>query len=233
MSQFAEALPKSVLRQNRDAHIVNYKGYDYEFCPSHKKANLWGFVVQHRLVVERHYKHYLKDGHDVHHLDNVKNNNLIANLHICTRTEHMRLHRHEYRQKHLLPLTHEAVSSALRETRNLKKAAALLRCHTQTLRNRFPDLVAPHKRKSPTIIDDPHVIKTVLQCAGDPTMGYREVAASTGIAYMTVVRICKKNEISWTKKSKKGETHSKYRRKKAIQKELKFDGWMNVSASGR
>jgi len=171
-------------------------------------------VAQHRLVVERQLGHFLKSGLQVHHRDENKTNNRPDNLEVMTRREHMAHHRTEERIKRYGPLERSIVEQRLREG-GLKFAAASLGCCTETIRNNFPDLVEPYKRKSPTQIDDPEVIAKVLAVAHDDKAGYREVARQTGISYRTVQRICERNGIPWTRKSKKGEVHKQYRRKTA------------------
>ena len=213
MNQTLQALPPEVLHPYTGVHtITRPTGYVHELCPSHPKADTFGFVSQHRLVVERSLGRYLTDEEQIHHIDRVKNHNAIENLLVCTRSEHMRIHRQWNRS----PLTADLVSKALQENGTLKKAAAFLGVHTQTVRNNFPDIVAPYKRKSPTNIDDPKVIALVIQCANNPDLGYRETANLTGISYQTVERICSRRNIPWVRKSKAGEVHRTYRRKTPI-----------------
>lgn len=198
-----QPLQQSVLQPYTGGNtVVIYKGYVHELCPEHPKANFWGYLAQHRLVYERHHGVYLKDGVDIHHINGRKDDNRIKNLHPCTRSEHMALHRAERREQKLLPLDHETVRAALLKTKNLKKACAILGCHTQTIRNRFPDLVEPHKRRSPCSIDDPETIEQIRLCAADPAMGFRETALHCGIHWQTVRRICEKHGFEWTKRAR-------------------------------
>lgn len=224
-------LPPSVLRPYMGGHtVVGPKGYIFELCPEHPRANAWGYVPEHRLVYERHHGFYLNTRIDIHHENRKKDDNNIGNLHPCTRSEHMALHRAEKRSEKLLPLDFDTVRAALQETKNLKKACQILGCHTMTIRNRFPELVAPHKRKSPSQIDDPEIIEQIRLCALNPDVGFRETAARCGIHWQTVRRICAKNRIEWVRKSKKGEIHSQYRRKKPIHPASEPCATENVSA---
>lgn len=216
MSQARSPLPPSVLRPYTGGHTVIYGGYVFELCPDHPKANPFGFVPQHRLVVERLTGEYLPPGIQVHHRDGDKQNNDPGNLQQMTRREHMTLHRNEERERRYGPLEREAVRRELQEG-GLKHAARALGCCTDTIRNNFPDLVAPYKRKSPTRIDDPEAIAKVLAVAVNDKAGYREVARETGISYRTVQRICERNGIPWTRKSRKGEVHRTYRRRSATR----------------
>ena len=214
-----QPLPTNVLRPYTGGNtVVIYKGYVQELCPTHPKANFWGYVAQHRLVYERHHGRYLNPRVDLHHLNRDKADNRVENLRPCTRSEHMALHRAEWMETRRLPLNEKRVREVLLETKNLKKAAAILHCHTMTLRNRFPDLVKPYKRRSPSQIDHPKVVQQIRVCALNPKMGFRETAQHCGIHWQTVRRICEKNQIVWVRKSKLGEIHKQYRRRKATRK---------------
>lgn len=213
MNPLPSPLPPSVARPYKGGHTVkDAHGYLHELCPSHPRANHWGFVPQHRLVVEREQNSFLPSHMQVHHKDEVKSNNDPSNLQVLTRREHMALHRTKERERKYGPMVRESVEQALRRG-GLKAAARLLHCHTETIRNNFPDLVAPYKRRSPTRIDDPIAIAKILAVAQDDKAGYREVARQTGISYRTVQRICERNGIPWTRKSKRGEAHCTYRRR--------------------
>lgn len=218
MSQSENQLPKSVLYPYTGGYTAIVSGYAYELCPDHPKANAYGFVPQHRLVVERHQGRYLAPKTDVHHKDHDKLNNDIGNLQCMTRGEHMALHNREKRIAAYGPMDRSRVQQELQKG-GLKSAARALGVCQQTIRNNFPDLVAPYKRKSPSCIDDPEVIQKVLAVSVDDKKGYREVAAETGISYRTCQRICERNGIPWTRKSKKGEVHPQYRRKKPTHSE--------------
>jgi hypothetical protein len=199
MSQKRQALPKSVLTPYTGGHTVLHGPYIFELCPDHPKANPFGFVAQHRLVVERHLGYYLAPGLQVHHRDEVKTNNALSNLQVLTRSEHRRIHCELERTKKTGPLVRETVRQALLSG-GLKKAAAQLFVHTETIRNLFPDLVAPYKRRSPARIDDPVTIAKVLAVAPSDKKGYRDVALETGISYMTARRICERAGVAWNPK---------------------------------
>lgn len=81
-------------------------GYLYERCDEHPFASN-GYVLQHRLVAERHLREispkskclvrlgvqlYLKPGYVVHHKDGDKKNNDIGNLEVMAVGEHISLH---------------------------------------------------------------------------------------------------------------------------------------------
>lgn len=200
MSQKRLPLPQSVQAPYTGGHTVKYGGYIFELCPDHPKANPFGFVPQHRLVVEREQGFFLLSAEHVHHKDERKANNNLDNLQVLSRSEHMKLHRQMTRESKTGPLVRDAVRQALQQG-GLKKAAAALGVHTETIRNLYPDLVAPYKRRAPTRIDDPEAIAKVLAVAPNDKKSYKDVTAETGISYRTVQRICERNGIPWTPKT--------------------------------
>ena len=195
-------------------------GYVFELVPGHRLQNTWGFVAQHRLVAEDKLGRELQIGEHVHHIDGNRQNNSPKNLQVMSREDHLALHRPTLFLISKRVFDKEEVRSLLQKG-GLKYAAKMLHCHTQTLRNRFPELVAPYKRRAPTKIDDPKIISTILRLAADPTVGYYEVSKMTGVAWMTVLRICRRNGVMWVKKSRRGEIHRTYckRPTKRSQKE--------------
>src|SRR5512146_2856715 len=207
MNQSQSLLPPEVAHPYTGGYMMrDGHGYVMELCPAHPQANIWGFVQQHRLVVERHLGRFLDRKEQVHHANGDKHDNRLENLQVLTRSQHMTIHRRLYREKHFPQLSEQNVSAVLQETHNVKKAAARLGVCVQTMHNLFPKLLAPYKRRSPSNIDDPEVIAEVLRCADDPTLGYREVAKQCGLTRMTVIRICQRRGVEWTPKKK-----SKYR----------------------
>lgn len=198
-----QALSPSVARPyTGGSTVVIDKGYVMELCPDHPKANFWGYVGQHRLVYERHHGVYLQPRVDIHHDNRNKADNRIENLIACTRSEHMAIHRAETRAMKFLPLDSEMIRAALQETHSLKTAAVLIGCSTETIRNRFPELVEPYKRRSPNKLNDTELLETVRRCAADPNIGYRETATMCGAAWTTVRQICRTNGIEWVAKPK-------------------------------
>ena len=213
-------LPPEFLRRYKGGHSYILNGYCFELSPRHPAANPMGFVPQHRLVMERVLGRFLTPKEDVHHKNQIRHDNRKCNLQVCSRSEHLRIHRAMQRQQAgLPPLTKENVQKALQETGGLKKAAAKLGLHPETIRIQFPDILEPFRRKSPAQIDDLALIERVRLMAADSSFGYREIAQACGIASMTVKRLCDKHKLPWVKKSKVGEVHKTYRRKTTIHAE--------------
>ena len=69
-------------------------GYLLEIMPSHPNAIGGRYVLQHRLVMERHLGRYLYKQEIVHHINEIKSDNRIENLRLYkSRKEHVKFHR--------------------------------------------------------------------------------------------------------------------------------------------
>lgn len=205
-------LPQDVMTQYMGGHTVERDGYLLEFCPYHKDANRWGYVSQHRLTVERSLGRYLEADEYIHHKDLDKHNNSIDNLQLVSRSEHMKIHRAMSHSSRFPAVTDELVRKALAEG-GLKHAAKVLGVSTQTIRNHFPDLVEPYKRKSPTNLDNPEFLDKLRTLASDPDIGYREASEALGCSAESIHHVLRRNNIEWVRRSKAGEAHRRYVRK--------------------
>jgi hypothetical protein len=68
-------------------------GYLYEYAPDHPAASSKGYVLQHRLVMERKLGRLLKDYEIVHHINEVKTDNRPENLELTNLSLHMQGHK--------------------------------------------------------------------------------------------------------------------------------------------
>lgn len=68
-------------------------GYILEYNPLHPRRNAYGYVRQHRLVMERMIGRFLLDDEVVHHEDEDRSNNAPENLKLfSSQADHMRYH---------------------------------------------------------------------------------------------------------------------------------------------
>lgn len=202
----------------KGGRTVEYNGYVWEFLPGHPLQNLWGFVPQHRLIAEEMLGRPLSSGEDVHHKDECRTNNALDNLEVMSRAAHRSYHARKAGLAMKAPLTDEQVAQALASQGGIKPAARSLGVSHSTLRNRFPNLCEPYRRTSPTNIDNPRDIEAVLRAAADPHVSLKALAKELHMSAMTILRICERRGARWVRKSKAGEVHTTYRRKKPIHR---------------
>ncbi len=72
-------------------HLTS-EGYRMVVCKGYPNANKQGYILEHRLVMERHLNRFLVTGEVVHHINGDIVNNRIENLELMTISEHSRHH---------------------------------------------------------------------------------------------------------------------------------------------
>lgn len=72
----------------RGGRISSGQGYIMVLSPNHPRRNKRGYVLEHRLVMEKHAGRYLRLDEIVHHIDGDRSNNKIENLFLTTNEKH-------------------------------------------------------------------------------------------------------------------------------------------------
>lgn len=85
----AQQLRADEVRLYRKFHSL---GYVLVYEPSNPSSDRGGYVLEHRLVMERHLGRHLRSDEIVHHLNENKADNRLENLEIVTRGNHAKLH---------------------------------------------------------------------------------------------------------------------------------------------
>ena len=67
-------------------------GYVYVYKPNHPNAIHGRYVLEHRLVIEKHIGRHLNKEDIVHHINKIKNDNRLDNLVIVSKKDHQRIH---------------------------------------------------------------------------------------------------------------------------------------------
>ena len=72
--------------------IVSKGDYNYAIVNNHPCATKYGYVLEHRIVMENHLNRILDSNEVVHHINGNKKDNRLENLEIMTKNAHLKLH---------------------------------------------------------------------------------------------------------------------------------------------
>ncbi len=72
--------------------IISKGDYNYAKVLEHPNSNIYGYVLEHRIIMENHLGRLLNSNEVVHHLNENKKDNRIENLKLMKVGEHERLH---------------------------------------------------------------------------------------------------------------------------------------------
>ena len=74
-------------------------GYILIHSPNHPNKNVRNYVLEHRLVMEKHLRRYLKPSEIVHHIDRNPSNNKINNLKLFLSNKAHTLFHHKLKKR--------------------------------------------------------------------------------------------------------------------------------------
>lgn len=67
-------------------------GYKLIYAPSHPKSFSGGWYFEHIIIIENKINRYLESWETVHHINEIKTDNSLDNLFLCSRIEHDKAH---------------------------------------------------------------------------------------------------------------------------------------------
>lgn len=80
---------------------INSDGYILEYCRQHPFSTKRGYVLQHRLIMEKYIKRFLLPNEVVHHINEIRDDNSIENLQLLSGLgEHNTIHKTKKESSH-------------------------------------------------------------------------------------------------------------------------------------
>lgn len=84
-------------KMDKSAHwkggrIINNQGYVMVYSPYHPHSGNTGYILEHRLIMEKYLGRMLDRDEVVHHINEVRTDNFISNLELTTPSKHSTHH---------------------------------------------------------------------------------------------------------------------------------------------
>jgi hypothetical protein len=121
--EWKESSPQGEMNPNYGGgKYIDDRGYVRVLVPDHPK-NIKGYIYEHRYIMETYLGRYLQTWESVHHINEVKEDNRIENLFLCSTKEHSAIHREGKRpsEKHRETLRKNMTERNNTVKRNMKK----------------------------------------------------------------------------------------------------------------
>jgi len=123
----------------RGGRRVAGKGYICVLKPDHPNASTLGYVMEHRLVMEKKLGRYLGKGEVVHHINGKKDDNNPTNLEVMTRGKHIINHFADGLKARELERENKDLKRKLCAYSGFEERLRFLEIEIEKFKERFPD----------------------------------------------------------------------------------------------
>jgi len=132
---FAVAPYKGINHWKYKGGVTHVNGYKAIKVPDHPYAPGTGYILEHRLVIEKQLGRYLLPNEKVHHINGDITNNSPENLVVLTHREHLRKHMCKKGANHSLLENKEWLASQHAKGLNTNQIASLIGCAAHAVRH--------------------------------------------------------------------------------------------------